>query len=152
MPPSPAKDATISIRRVDGSHPTTANLIRGLQLVCLPSDEVYPIQDSLWWIATVQGCVAGFGGLKILKLEPHACFLCRAGVLDTYRGRGLHCRLIRARVAEARRRGLTYVMTYTLSLNAASSNNLIHEGFKTYSPKDLWAGASVIYWLRELRK
>jgi len=141
----------VSVRRVDETLQYNQGLIQGLQLVCMPSDEIYPIAGSMWWVAWSGHCLAGFGGLKRLEHEPSVGFLCRAGVLDTYRGKGLHRRIIRVRVSAAKRLSLDYVTTYTLSLNAASSNNLIREGFKTYSPPWLWAGKGVVYWIRDLR-
>ena len=65
----------------------------------------------------------------------------RAGVRPDARGQGLQRRLIRARVAYAKREGFPEVWTYTSNYNVASSNNLIREGFTLWAPGS-WGGSS----------
>lgn len=110
------------------------------------------LRDTAWWIAWVDGKPAGFGGVRILTNEKDTAFMVRVGVLPKYRRRGLHKRFNRVRKSYAKRAGCKYVVTYTLSHNITSSNNLIKAGFKLYRPASSWAGAGpeTVYWILKL--
>lgn len=134
----------IRIRRTDDLE-----LVEQLDLECFPADEPYAPDGRLWWAAWDRGEPVAFAGLRLLPAE-RAAYLCRAGVLERWRGHGLHRRLIRVRLAEARRTRCRSVVSYTSTRNHASANNLIRAGFKMYDPETAWAGYDVLYWRREL--
>jgi N-acetylglutamate synthase-like GNAT family acetyltransferase len=123
--------------------------IVALDELCFPDDDRVDLDNTLWWIALVDETqVVGFGGLRVL--EHDVGYLCRAGVADSLRGQGIHDALIRARLAYAKMIGLQQVITYTLTDNPFSANNLADEGFRLYLPEYPWAGRSALYWARGL--
>jgi GNAT superfamily N-acetyltransferase len=91
--------------------------------------------------------------LYVIQLEilPGTGYLCRAGVLESHRGRGLQKRLIRVRERKARKLGWTHVVTDTYE-NPASANSLIKCGFRSYLPRNPWGAKGVAYWIKRLRK
>jgi GNAT superfamily N-acetyltransferase len=121
-----------------------------LQRQCLPSDAAAPYRHgSQWWLVRAEdGTPVAFAGVN--HIAGKMSYLCRAGVLPAARGSGLQKRLIRVRVAAARRRGSVAVITDTTRANIASSNSLIACGFRTYWPETRWALSSSVYWLRSL--
>jgi len=124
-------------------------LIKPLDAICFPADARPRVAASQWWIGWVDKEPAAYAGLRLLP--GGLAFLSRAGVLPPARGKGLQRRLIRVRLAAARRAGLETAFTYTVADNVPSMNNLIAEGFRTYEPEWAWAGRSgVIYWIRSV--
>jgi predicted GNAT family acetyltransferase len=117
---------------------------------CFPADEPPKFDDGTVWIALVeQGKLCAYAGIKALGSD--VWYLNRAGVKRQYRGKGLQCRLIKARLKLAKRMGAKLAITYTILGNADSSNNLIRCGFKIYEPQYAWAGKTQsIYWRKEL--
>lgn len=124
-------------------------LVETLDRLLLP--EAPPRPDTEWWIAwdTEAHELAGYAGA--VWLSGSIYFLSRAGVARAYRGKGLQKRLIRARVAAGRKAGATMIVTYTLPHNAASSNNLIACGFRTYNPFSAYGGGDAIYWFHKAK-
>jgi GNAT superfamily N-acetyltransferase len=110
-----------------------------------------PSEDTEFWIAYEGATVVGYAGMRCPPQWPGVAFLSRAGVAETHRGRGLQKRLIRARVARARRLGATDVVTYTSTDNAPSANSLIACGFKIYDPEYAYVGSSFVYWRKTLK-
>lgn len=143
----------ISIERARLTKPLRTEL-DSLDHICF--GDVYPKKDTeteAWWTArTRTGTPLGFAGAKLW--DPDGCvYLCRAGVIATARGAGLQRRLIRVRLAWARRIGADAAYTYTVSWNHASNNSLIACGFKLWSPGYAWAGREgVLYWWHGLGK
>lgn len=116
---------------------------------CFPTDDPYPILGAYWWVVEAGTEVVGYAGLKPL---PHGGgYLCRAGVLPKARGKKLQLRLIRIRERAARAAGMSWLCTYTVAHNPASSNNLIRAGYRLYRPTDLWGGEDALYWWKELK-
>lgn len=125
------------------------DILKRLQRECLPCDEIYDVSTGYWWIAYMDGTPIGFCGLKQLPQWPQTGYLCRAGVIPLFRGRGIQKRLIRVRMAYARRIGLENLVSDTHQ-NPASANSLIACGFKTYEPMNPWAFEDSIYWIHKL--
>lgn len=90
--------------------------------------------DSLWWVAEADGEPLGYAGLHISEWRDGLTkgFLVRAGVLPEARGRHLQRRLIRVRVAAARRLGCARVYSYVSVGNIASLRSLIRCGLLPY--------------------
>ncbi len=113
------------------------DLIARLDLRCFGEDEAEgePDPASLWWVATVEGRVAGYCGMEVATEEgARYGYLCKAGVLPQFRGKGLQRALIKVRDSEAKRLGLVNTLTYTSRDNLASANNLIRCGYTLYEP------------------
>lgn len=121
------------------------DILTDLQLRCLPSDvpTEYKAQDS-WWLVLDDGYPVGFAGVR--NLGQGIWYLCRAGVVYKARGHGLQKRLIRARVAAARKGGGTAVISDCTAENAASANSLIAAGFRLYTPAAKWGLPTSLYW------
>jgi GNAT superfamily N-acetyltransferase len=66
-------------------------------------------------------------------------------VLDAFTGHGLQTKLIKARLAQAKKLGWNWVITDTTD-NPASANSLINAGFKIYTPSEPWSYKHSIYW------
>lgn len=108
--------------------------------------------DGTWWIAYDGNLPVGFAGCKVLKREPYA-YMLRAGVLSSHRGLGIHNKLIKVRLAWAKKQNVQGAMTYTLVWNHASSNNLMDYGFRLFKPSWPWVGTKdVLYWFKGFDK
>lgn len=136
------------IRRVDTENERIRHVLNMMDEHCFPMDELAS-KAGWWWIAWWAGEPAGFAGLRALAVEQHIGYLCRAGVLEHCRGHGLQKKLIRARIAYARRLGLRELVTDTTA-NIPSANSLISCGFKLYTPVTKWAFDSSLYWRKSL--
>lgn len=122
--------------------------VTALDARCFPYDARYPLAGASWWLAEGPDGAVGYAGAKLWELDGHV-FLCRAGVVAGARGLGLQKRLIRARVAWAKRLGAKGCYTYTRD-NPASANSLISCEFKTFEPLYRWGGNDAVYWYRGL--
>lgn len=142
------------IREVDGSDPDVAEAIERLHLAVFPGEIPVATDRGYWWLAwngDPEGRPIAFAGLWSSVRFAQAGYLCRAGVLPTHRGHGLQRRLIRVRERKARSLGWRWLMTDTVPYNPASSNSLIHCGYRMYVPAKPWCiGDDAIYWRREL--
>jgi ribosomal protein S18 acetylase RimI-like enzyme len=77
----------------------------------------------------------------------------KCGVLKQARGDGLQRKLIEAREADMRARGISRIITYTAPHNWPSNNNLIKLGFVTWLPyhdDEYFDGYGWIYWTKSL--
>ncbi len=110
----------------------------------------YDDPHALWWVAYVDGLPAGFAGLKLFKEGSAECaYLNRAGVLKTYRGRGIQKEFIKARDREAKRRGLHMIITYTERYNYPSANSLVACGYRLYKPEYRWGFGDALYFWKK---
>lgn len=140
---------------------------RDLPAIARLDDALFPGEplrdlEGDWWIAEAGGDVVGYASAREWVSSfpgERALVLTRAGVAPAWRRRGLGRRLIRVRVAHARRRGLPEVWTHTSYANPASSNNLIACGFRLWLPTH-WRGSdplaiedetAFLYWRLSLR-
>jgi RimJ/RimL family protein N-acetyltransferase len=113
----------------------------------------YDSPKCTWWVAWDGEEPAGFAGLRTFSEagEQHG-YLNRAGVVKAYRGQGLQKALIRVRASEARRLGLTMIVTYTERYNYPSANSLARCGFQLYTPKGPWGLKDALYFRKILTK
>ena len=134
------------IRSVDISKIYWRNILCGLQLECLPYDEIFPTHEGWWFVAFERKAGAvGFAGMVRSARWSDCMYLCRSGVKDDHRGHGLQKRLIRSRLNQARKMGMNWAVTETYE-NPPSANSLISCGFKLYEPSHPWAGDNCLYW------
>lgn len=101
-----------------------------------------------WWYLFHKGAYVGRSAAK--RFDSELYYLTWTEVHPEHRGKGLHKRLIRARLKHARREGYKACITYTLPHVTNSSNNLIDCGFRLYRPETLWADEEALYWWKEL--
>lgn len=124
-----------------------------LDKLLFESDEAVKPEGSWWWvIRDWRGRAIAFAGMRACQHEANKglALLTRAGVRTRHRGKGLQKRLIKARVAMARRHGFREVIAYVLSWNLASANNLITCGFRLYTPESKYAGDKALYFRKRL--
>ncbi len=114
-------------------------------------DAPFPGGAGFWWLVYDEyySLPIGYANLRRSHKWADCGFLARAGLLPEARGHGVQKRLIRARIAKARRIGWSYLITNTYR-NPASVNSLIACGFKAYIPTYKWAGADAQYWRRKI--
>lgn len=136
-----------SIRMADNTKPATLKLLRDLHARCLPYDKHPNFTDGFWWIAYCDHTPVAFAGLVPSARWLETGYLCRAGVVEEHRGRGLQKRLIRVRLNFARRMGWRWAITDTTE-NPPSANSLIGCGFRAYDPREPWGGDTTTYWRR----
>jgi GNAT superfamily N-acetyltransferase len=132
------------IRIEDSGRESIRHTLNVMDEHCFPADDLCS-KEGYWWISYQAGEPSGFAGMRILPLEPDTAYLCRAGVLESYRGLGIQRKLIRVRVAYARRLGLNTIVTDTTD-NIPSANNLMASGFRLYEPANAWAAENSLYW------
>jgi GNAT superfamily N-acetyltransferase len=132
------------ICRVSDRNPVLDELDRA----CFPVDPPYKKEGAHWWVVRGSAKTFAFAGLRDVGWAT--AFLCRVGVLKGYRGQGLQKRLIRVRIAAARRMGFRYIVTYTSPDNMASANSLIATGFRLYNPANPYGMAGAFYFYLEL--
>lgn len=131
----------------------TANVVISLDAQVFVREELLSLKEidrTEWWIARdEEGEPVGYAGARLL-LSQKMVYLVRAGVLPRARGNGLQRRLVRCRVNWGAKHGAETAITYTLSENHPSSNNLIKAGFVLYEPTWAWVGTEVLYWWKDL--
>ena len=135
-----------SIKKVDIRNQSMVNVLMFLQKQILTADSPYKPDRGQWWIAYAEcGKPVAFAGLVRSIRWGDTGYLCRAGVLDNFTGHGVQKRLIKARLAQARKLGWSWCITDTTN-NPASANSLISCGFKIYRPGNPWSFRNAIYW------
>ena len=139
----------ITIKRVDPKNMRVAQDIRRLQKMCLPGDRPYDMRKGTWWLAYQDKTAIAFAAMAHSAQWVSTGYLCRAGVMRLFRGKGLQKRLISVRERYARCVGYTHLITDTRD-NPASSNSLIARGFKIYQPTKPWGWSNAIYWIKKL--
>jgi GNAT superfamily N-acetyltransferase len=138
-----------TIRRIDGQHDNQAALLHWLQLEILPSDDPLPTTTGWWWVIYQDDRPIGFCSLRKSSQWADAVYLCRAGILPKYRGKGLQKRLIRVRERLAKRLKMNWLVSDTYN-NPASANSLIACGFRMFTPSQPWGAEQTCYWRKRL--
>lgn len=123
--------------------------IKRLQREVLPSDRPCDPNEGVWWVAYDDNYPVAFAGLRPSAQWLACGYLCRAGVVETHRGRGLQRRLIQLRERHARRSGMEWIITDTYK-NPASSNSLIACGFRLFEPSVPWGVSQTLYWRKKI--
>ena len=140
------------IREVDASEDEHAEIIRDFNgrvdamFPPLTDDE---LERGYWWLAYCEGKPCGFAGLTISRGSSDTGYFKRAGVLPAHRGNGLQLRLMKVRIAKARKLGLKYIVSESTG-TVYSANNFYKAGFSMYNPANPWAFKTSIYWIKEL--
>lgn len=114
-----------------------------------PGCEVYGLIHQYVWLAYYNTTVVGYASMKYLPIDKCGYFS-RAAIKKEHRRKGLHTRLIRARINLARRLKWKGVLTYTAIDNIASANSLVSLDFRLYIPEYRWAGKEFLYFIRSL--
>lgn len=137
----------IRIRRVVAGDAYDLHI---MMLACFPGEAVRDTAVDTWWIALDEDDeAAGFCCLSRSQTRLTGGYLSYAGVAPAFRGHGLQKRLIRVRIAEARRREWDSLVTDTCD-NPASSNSLIACGFRLFDPPRPWGLSTALYFQRRV--
>ncbi len=115
---------------------------------CFPDDRRPETWGVRWWIAEINGFMAGYAGARVACSTPDSIYLSRAGVLPWARRCGLQRQLIRVREAWGRAQG--YHWCVTDSNGAASATNLIRSGYLPWEPDDPWGLDEATYWWKRI--
>lgn len=97
-----------------------------------------PYDCEFYWLAYADGHIAGHCSMALLKENDGVGYLTRAGVLDKYRGLGIHRRMLNVRKRCAKKLNLRALITYAAADNVYSINNLWAAGFRAYHPENNW--------------
>ena len=100
-----------------------------------------------WWLLENGDELCGYCGMVPYPAYETA-FIYAVGVTAAYRGQGLQRRMMRAMERQARRDGLTRVVTYTDESNIWSANNFIRSGYVLYVPPQGHAPGWLNFWKR----
>lgn len=133
------------IRRVDCAR--WLEQLKELHKLTFPHDSEPPWEQGDWWLAFDGTKPIGFCGGQ--RYNDQCYYLVRAGVLESFRGRGLQRRMVRVRLARAAQLGCYAVWTYCTADNLRSANVLRHY-FKLGTPHRRWGGKHCLYWYRKL--
>ncbi len=132
---------------------TNLDLIARLDEKMFGEEAEEELEGRIWWLAYVEGKIAGFAGLKVFQEGSRmGGYLCRAGVLKEYRGMGIQRALIDCRDREGRRLGLTMNITYTARDNYPSANNLIRCGYTLYDAERKYGLKDGLYFRKPLKE
>ena len=136
-------------KKVDPSDPGIEETLIELQRACLPHDALYFPDEGVWWIAYHRRTPVAFACLVPSQQIADAVYLSRSGVTPLARGGGIQRRLIRVRLAWAKKQGYNWAVSDTTD-NGPSANNLISCGFRLYDPPNPYSFARALYWKRKL--
>jgi GNAT superfamily N-acetyltransferase len=109
-------------------------------------------EGGYYWGAFEGRRLIGYAGLIPSRRFSDAVYLHCAGVLPEARGKRLQRRLIRTRLAWARRSGYLWAVTYVMPYNVPSLRSLIACGFRPYTPAIAWGGRDVVYLTRSTER
>ena len=137
-----SKQSTASVTNVRLVISDDVVLNRAMFSRGLPGDR-WVGDHHTFWIAWQHGVAVGF--CSAVLLGDGSCFFSSAAVFPAARGAGLQRRMVRLRVAWAKRRGQTVCLTYATRENFRSIANLVRCGFHFYEPAVNWAGRAVVY-------
>jgi RimJ/RimL family protein N-acetyltransferase len=124
-----------------------------LDRILFEGDDPVKVRSCWWWlIRDNNGRAIAFAGLRACTYEVNQglAYMLRVGVRAKHRGNGYQKKLIKARVALAKRKGFTEIITYVLNWNLPSANSLIACGFRLYDPAVKYAGNSALYFRKKL--
>jgi len=137
------------IRFYRARHADHFHSIAGLQAAILPLDAPHSMTVGAWWVALDDGLPVAFAGIVPSQRWNDCSYLCRAGVLESHRGRGIQKRLIVIREKHAKADGMNWLVTDTTN-NPASSNSLISCGFRLFIPSRPWGPEKALYWRKRV--
>lgn len=100
-----------------------------------------------WWVLVDAGVIIAYCGCLY---SEKVCVFVRAWVHEPYRGKGLQRRMIAIREKAAKLFNCYAVVTYTMTDNIHSANNLIRRGFKIHDPQYKYVGKGVIYFIKSV--
>ena len=103
-----------------------------------------------WWIAWFGEMPVGFCGMVPFTPFPFTGYLKRAGVIDSFRGQGLHMDMIAERENKARSIGWHRMVSECEAANVASANSHIDAGYRLFTPERPWATTPSLYWVKDL--
>lgn len=121
-----------------------------LHALAFPSDN-WAGDDHTYWVARDGKTVVGFCS-AVHREEKGYVFLSRAAVIAAARGAGLQRRMIRARVAWAKKQSADVVVTYTTMKNYDSMVNLLKCGFRFFEPDEPFVGKKVHYYRLKIER
>lgn len=114
-------------------------LVKDLHKKLFPDDVWVGDHHTFWVVRDSSYDPVGFAS-AVHRPDLGYVFLSRAGVDASARGAGMQKRLIRVRIAWAKKRGVRRIITYTSPKNYPSICSLLSTGFRFYTPKVPYVG------------
>ena len=139
----------LTIRRVDPHKTEILQTLKNLHGATFPGTPEPDYLDCWWWLVYSGATPVGFAGMGPSARWERTGYFNRAGVTYLFQGKGIQKRLIKTRMAWARKLNYTHVVSDTRE-NPASANSLIKCGFKIYEPRYPWGFKESLYWIRKL--
>lgn len=135
--------------------------LRWLDAEIFPSDAPANAQLAHWFLAWDSKEAVAFCGWKPQQFGGigdlyNVGFHYRAGVLPSYRGKGLQKEMITVREKDMLLHGFKKAVTYTEVASAASMTSLINMGYRPYAPDDTTALTTLdrykqfVHWKKDL--
>lgn len=100
------------------------------------------LKNRDWWVIISNEKIIAYCGSWY---SYGICMMCRAWVSREHRGKGLQRKMIAMRIAAAKQKGCSNVITYTTFDNHPSANNLIRSKFLLYEPAYKYAGEQLYF-------
>lgn len=116
------------------------------------ASEEITLEAAVWWLAEVDGRIAGYAGLSTEYGYIGMGYLSRSGILKEFRGKGIQKTLIQVRDEEAIKRGYELNITYVANWNHASANSLIRCGYTLYEPELAYGLKNALYFRKQFKK
>lgn len=144
------KARKVRLLRVNAEDPAVWAMLVNLDSACfLQSAPPLTDNEGQWWVAKVGDDTAGYCAIRESASSKEGAYLSRCGVLPRFRGKGLQKKMLRIRIAHARRTGFKYIVTDTCD-NPASGNSLIACGFRMITPSYKWSFDNACYWRKAI--
>lgn len=125
-------------------------LVKCLHRKLFPGDHWPNDKLNAYWLVYDKSKPVGFAVCRPVRSDDGTVFLSRAAIFPKYEGRGIHKKLIKARLRWCKGKGYSKVITYCTWDNVKSLRNLLQCGLRPYMPSDLWAGEYMIYLQKDL--
>jgi len=140
----------IKFKKIKVINEEIVKRLDSLDSICFPSDDLYPKHNEniVWWIVTDNEKDIAFAGVKFFEGYGYS-FLCRVGVIKSYRRLGIHKKLLQLREKESKSRiWCKKIITYTAPWNIKSCNNLIRNGYLLYLPHHPFGSRDSLYFYK----
>jgi N-acetylglutamate synthase-like GNAT family acetyltransferase len=113
--------------------------LSGPQLPDNIAENFSPLHDA-FIVATSQGKIIGFCGLRTLPEDRTIASFVNGTVIPELQGKGVYKALYQARESEALRRGIKTFLAITSHKNTKMKDFLIRQGFEVYEPEQTILG------------
>ena len=140
----------LKIKRVNNIFIVDAKLTEHLKNTWEIVPDSWKSSKCYWWIVkdAKTGEIAGFSAMRI---HDHLTFYVGpVEIFSKYRGQGLQLKLLKKKIAFAKKKVYTSIVSSTEAWNYWSSNNLIKAGFRLRAEWEGMKDERNLYWEKKL--